>query len=195
MNTNTDALRYAGLYPRLNAKLWDLVICSPFFALIFWGNGHSRLFPVYFTLPSILFGVFYSVYLVKRYGGTPGKLIAGIRIRKVDATQVGYREALLRYLPEVVLGTLDNVAWIVGALQISDAVFYSGPFWERFDLQNTWWSGVSPFAWGIWIVSGIIVFFANKERRALHDFIAGTVVVHVSRAAAPQPPTLLPRGA
>src|SRR3954463_227313 len=97
---NTDTLRYAGFGPRLASLLLDLVIMLPLMVLSFWGSAQFRLFQVYYFVPGILLGLFYSVYLVRRFGGTPGKLIVGIRIRKLDGEPVGYREAVFRFLPD-----------------------------------------------------------------------------------------------
>ena len=38
----------------------------------------------------------------------------------------------------------------------------------------------------IWVLSELVVLLLNKKRRTLHDFIAGTVVLHLS-APAPDP--------
>ncbi len=37
---------------------------------------------------------------------------------------------------------------------------------------------VLSFALNVWIWSEVIVLLFNRRKRALHDFIAGTVVVH-----------------
>ena len=74
MNTSVaDHLRYAGFWPRLAALLLDLLIVLPLSALSFWGGERYRLFELYYLVPSILFGLFWGVYLVRRFGGTPGK--------------------------------------------------------------------------------------------------------------------------
>src|SRR5438046_279640 len=111
MKTPTsDPLRYAGFWPRLGALLLDCLIMLPLGVLAFWGTQRYRLFDLYYLVPSTLFGLFYSVYLVQRFGGTPGKLIVGVRIRKVSGEEVGYREAFLRYLPEFILSMLISIA-------------------------------------------------------------------------------------
>ena len=89
--------------------------------LSFCGAAHYRLFSAYCFLPGALFGVFYSVYLIRRHGGAPGKLTAGLRLRKVDGTEVEYREALLRYLPESISNVPSSIALIVVTAAMSDA--------------------------------------------------------------------------
>ncbi len=184
---NTNSLRYAGFWPRLASLLLDFVILVPIGALEFWGSSAFRLFDVYFLLPGTLFGLFYSVYLVRRFGGTPGKILVGIRIRKLDGSPVGYREAFLRYFPEFIFCLLSSVALILPLLHMSDAEFHSLSFMQYnqriIEIAPKWYK---PLQWAqnAWFWGELIVLLTNRKRRALHDFIAGTVVVHVSPAPA-----------
>jgi uncharacterized RDD family membrane protein YckC len=187
---NTDSLRYAGFWPRLGSLLLDVLVMLPIGALTIWGNSMFRLFDVYYFLPGTLFGLFYGVYLVRRFGGTPGKLIMGIRIRKLDGEPVGYREAFLRYFPDFVFVVLMNAALLLPVFQMTDAEYHSLSFMERskrmIELAPPWYK---PLQWAqtAWFWGELIVLLTNRKRRALHDFIAGTVVVHTS----PPPNTAL----
>jgi len=178
---NTNSLRYAGFWPRLGSLLLDVIIMLPLSALVLWANGHCRLFMAYYLIPETFLGLFYSVYLVRRYGGTPGKLIVGIRIRKLDGEPVGYREAFLRYLPEAILYFLLSISLLFPLFHMSDAEYRSFAFLERFEhmieLAPFWYK---PLHWVqvAWVWGELIVLLTNRKRRALHDFIAGTVVVH-----------------
>ncbi|MCZ7649451.1 MAG: RDD family protein [Planctomycetota bacterium] len=181
-------MRYAGFWPRLGSLLLDLVVMSPLIVLSFWGTSQFRMFQVYYFLPAILFGLFYSVYLVRRFGGTPGKLIVGIRIRKPDGEPIGYREAFLRFLPDFILGTLMSIAFIIAVFHMTDAEYKSLAFLDRtkriLELVPSWYS---PLHWiqTAWVWGELIVLLTNRKRRALHDFIAGTVVVHASPRVLP----------
>jgi uncharacterized RDD family membrane protein YckC len=178
---NTDTLRYAGFAPRLASLLLDFIIMLPLMALSFWGSSQFRLFDLYYFLPGILFGLFYSVYLVRRFGGTPGKLMVGIRIRKVDGEPVGYREAFLRYLPDFILCILMSIAFLLPIFHMSDSEYHSLGFMERtkrmVELAPSWYK---PLQWiqNAWVWGELLVLLTNRKRRAIHDFIAGTVVVY-----------------
>lgn len=180
---NTDTLRYAGLWPRLGALLLDFIILLPITTLTFWGSSAFRLFDLYYLIPGTVFGLFYSVYLVRRYGGTPGKLIIGIRIRKLNGEPVGYREAFLRYSVDFILCMLMSVALIFPLFHMSDAQYHSLSFMQRYqrmvELAPSWYK---PLQWiqTAWVWGELVVLLTNRKRRAIHDFIAGTVVVHVS---------------
>ncbi len=178
---NTDILRYAGFGPRLGAILLDNIILLLVAASKFWGDSQYRLFSVYYLLPGTLFVLFYSVYLVRCFGGTPGKLIVGIRIRKLDGEPVGYREAFLRYFPEFAFGLMISIALLFPLFHISDAEYHSLSFMERTrhmaELAPSWYKPLRIVV-NVWIWGELVVLLTNRKRRALHDFIAGTVVVH-----------------
>ena len=181
LNFVTNELRYAGFWPRLGSLLLDFLIQLPLIAITFWGIEKYRLFNLYYIIPSTLFGLFYGVYLVRRYSGTPGKLIVGISIRKSGGEPVGYREAFLRYLPEFIFGLLIILSFIISTLHMSDAEYYALSFIDRSKRINElapFWSKPLNIVQEIWVWGELIVLLTNRKRRALHDFIAGTVVVH-----------------
>jgi uncharacterized RDD family membrane protein YckC len=132
---------------------------------------------------------------VRRFGGTPGKLIVGIRIRKLDGEPIGYREAILRYVPDLVFWLLSSIALLFPLLKMTDAEYSSLKFMQRAkritELAPSWYK---PLQWvqSIWFWGELIVLLTNRKRRALHDFIAGTVVVHTPAAVALTPEEAVP---
>lgn len=194
----TDQLRYAGFWPRLGALLLDMVIMLPLSAMAFWGSQRYRLFDLYSLVPNTLFGLFYSVYLVRRFGGTPGKLIVGVRICKVNGEPVGYREAILRYFPEFVLGLLMSIALLTSAFHMSDTEYHTLSFMERakrmVELAPPWFKPLQ-IVQNIWVWGELIVLLTNRKRRALHDFIAGTIVIRTATYAGRAQPDAPPASA
>lgn len=181
---------YAGFWPRFAALWLDLLIMSPIIALAWWGGEHFRLFDLYFFIPNTLFVLFYSVYLVQRFGGTPGKRIMKLRIVKLNGERVTYREALLRYLPEWLLIIGSSVALIIAALHLTDAQYFSAPsMFERMQIIESAapsWHEPIQILLQFWIWSEFIVMLANKKRRAIHDFIAGTLVIKDAQQGVPR---------
>jgi uncharacterized RDD family membrane protein YckC len=166
----------------LASLLLDCIVMAPLSALVLWADSRYRLFSLYYLVPGTLIGLFYSVYLVRRFGGTPGKLIMGIRIRKLDGDPVGYREAILRYLPDFVFGVLMTIAMLGPQLRMTDAEYHSHSFMDKARMINELapgWYKPLRLIQNVWIWGEFLVLLTNKKRRALHDFIAGTVVVHV----------------
>lgn len=128
----------------------------------------------------------YGIYLVRRYGGTPGKLLMGLRITRVDFSPVGYREAILRHAPEFILGAISSIALILGSLKISDQEYLSLSMTLQFkalrDRAPSWDKAIQTTQ-SIWMWSELVVLLTNRKRRALHDFIAGTVVIRKPRTS------------
>jgi uncharacterized RDD family membrane protein YckC len=152
----------------------------PYVFLVLYINGLSKN-AYYFTfIPGLIFHFWFSIYLVKRYGGTPGKLIVGIKIIKLDGTDVTWREALLRQIISFVL-TIFAAIMTIYALSMADGEYYESLGWMQ---KQQYLFSLTPilftiYTWtnNIWVYSELLVLLFNKRRRALHDFIAGTVIV------------------
>lgn len=188
-------MNYAGFWSRFAAGLLDFLFMSPLIALTWWGSTHFRLFNVYYFLPGVLFGFFYSVYLVQRFGGTPGKRLMKLRIVKLSGEALSYREALLRYLPEGLMALCSSVAAMLAVLSLSDAQYFAATsFLEQSKVVEAAmpsWNGPLTVALNIWIWSELLVMLTNEKRRAIHDFIAGTVVIKDPQAEVPAEPANL----
>jgi uncharacterized RDD family membrane protein YckC len=114
----------------------------------------------------------------------------GIRIRKLDGEPVGYREAFLRNLPDWILSLSMSIALVFPLFHMSDTEYRSLSFMKL----ATRMTELAPpsykplqIAQNIWFWGELIVLLTNRKRRALHDFIAGTVVVHASPNESLQP--------
>ncbi len=176
---DAGSIEYGGFWRRLGALLLDLLVNVPIMALFIWGEQY-RAFDIWSFIPSQIVGLFYSVYLVKRFGGTPGKLIAGLQIRKVNGELIGYKEAFLRNLPDFIFGLLISIAMLAAVLGMSDAQYHSYGFMERAqreaELAPSWLKPLQGLQ-NVWTWSEFLILLTNRKKRALHDFIAGTVVI------------------
>ena len=181
MNQTQIPMTYAGFSPRFAAIWLDLLFILPLVAFQFWGAGQSRLFTAYFFLPSLIFNCFYNIYLPRTYGGTPGKRVMKLRVACTDGGAIGYREAVLRFSPDLLLNLLAEIGIIIAATHMTDARYLSLSFLGRpqalIAIAPVWLQPVS-IASNIWRWSELFVMLTNKKRRALHDFLAGTVVLH-----------------
>ncbi len=174
-----ETVRYAGFWKRICSHILDIIFLSPMAALGFFFYN-SKEFNYIIILPGILLGLFYQVYLVQKYGGTPGKKLLKIEIRKLDLSQVTYKEALLRYSVIFSLSLIQQVSFLIGISKISDFDLAMLSYTE-FALKI---AEISPqsYTWvtnamSVWGLSEFIVIFFNQKKRAPHDFIAGTVVI------------------
>ena len=173
-------MNYAGFWRRLGAGLLDMAVTFPFGLLTIWVYSQSPLAPTIWLLPLFSFGVWFNVYLVRRYGGTPGKLLLGLCIVRVDGSPIGYKESVLRHLPLLVSGLLISTALVFGSWKLAEAEYLALAFKPRQmrmeQLAPSWYQQVLVFE-QIWLWGEFLVMLINAKRRALHDYIAGTVVV------------------
>jgi len=173
-------MTYAGFWQRLGAYCLDFLILLPLMAIAYIGDSWSRFFQIYWFLPGLVLGVWYDVYLVARYGGTPGKLVLDMRIAMVDGSPVTPKAAFLRYLVLFVLIQLSAIALIIGTLKMTDQEWLSLEYMARttrlVEAAPSWYQGLTLLI-NVWIWSEFVTLLFNKKRRAIHDFIAGTVVL------------------
>lgn len=175
-----DESIYAGFWRRFGAFWLDSLIMAPWAILVTYINNAGRLNILYTIIPSYLFYFFYSIYCVKRWGGTPGKLICKIKIINISGHSVGWREAILRHSIDLLIGIPMMVAIVMVMFGMTDDQYNSMGFMVRSQWimdKTPIWSKPASWIQQIWIWSEFIVLLCNKRRRAIHDFVAGTVVI------------------
>ena len=143
----------------------DGLVFWPLDLLLLW-TQRSAGFPVVgylgFVIDETMFFV-YSIAMHGYFGQTIGKWIMRVKVISVDGSRLSMRQALLR-------DSVPLVLVVIYVLLGPDADRAGG--WGRF-LAN-----VSI----IWFVLEIVSMLTNDKRRAIHDFIAGSVVVRLPRA-------------
>jgi uncharacterized RDD family membrane protein YckC len=171
---------YAGFWTRLGSLLLDSIFTLPVVFLILYLNSVGKNIYFYTIIPSFVFSLWYHIYLPKKFGGTPGKLVVGITIIKLDGQFIDWKEAILRQIVLLALSILSSVLMTISILEADEEIFtslswlnqsrYLMSLYPMFFKFNTWTSN-------IWIYSEFVVLLTNKRKRAIHDFIAGTVIV------------------
>ncbi len=178
---------YGDFWARLGSLLLDAVFLIPFGFITIYLNSLGKYYFFFTAVPNILIGVWYHIYLVKKYGGTPGKLIAGIKIIKLDGSDVTIKEAFMRHSVLLLL-TIFGQAIMAFSLLNADADYFDSLSWFK---QQTYIVSLSPTMHNInllltnmWVYGELIVLLTNPRKRAVHDFIASTVVIkkrHIER--------------
>jgi len=171
---------YAGFWRRLGAFLIDFIIIIPVAFFVIDVNKLNRLNFIYTYSFSYSVYLFYNFYLVHRYEGTPGKRLTKIKIRKQNGERIQWRQVILREIVAFVLSSLTTVAYIIATVRMSDAEFGSLTNFERMariDELYPVWQKPAYWLYQLWMWGEFIVLLTNKRKRALHDFIAGTVVI------------------
>lgn len=174
---------YAGFWKRFCASFIDaLILLSITFpvALIPWPVGFG-------PIPSIILAVFvfvlvnmYAVYSHARFGATPGKWVVGIRVTRLDGRQIGWTEAWTRSSVDIAFAFIVLVFEMWGMFQVDWAQFAPLGWSERptklREVLPSWFRALDVLQ-AVWVYSEVLVVLFNKRKRALHDFLAGTIVI------------------
>jgi uncharacterized RDD family membrane protein YckC len=178
--TEADLMEYGGFWRRVGATLLDSLILAPMGLALMVAVSYTHLAYLYYSAPSVVIFLVYEVYLVKRFGGTPGKRILGMRVTNLDGTPVTLKTAFIRYSPMFALTVLASIASAITALNLGGIGFEDLSYFEKMkavsEHQPRW---NMPLTWATqaWYLVGAITLAANTRKRAVHDFIAGTVVL------------------
>lgn len=118
-----SSVRYAGVGIRFGARLIDgLVFIVPFFViallvlpnLVREARGGSSLFNATILLPTIIFGLFYEVLMLRYWGATLGKMACGLKVIRSDGSSLGWGVSFGRYfMYNIVISAIPLVNWIL----------------------------------------------------------------------------------
>ena len=184
-NDNIAPIGNAGFWIRVWAKIVDgLVFFLISLPLIFlWYKSNSKNMSLIFTISSTFLYLTYTVYFHGRWGKTLGKMSAKIRVVLVNGSPIKWKNAMLRSSVDFGFAIIGLIGTIFAVSLISANDYSSLTFIKRASEMNsfqpTYFRYVS-YAAMIWFYVDVIVVLFNKKKRAIHDFIAGTIVVHES---------------
>jgi uncharacterized RDD family membrane protein YckC len=140
----------------------------------------SRNLALLFTVLVPVLGWVYTIFFHARWGQTLGKRAVSIRVVKVSSEPISWREAFLRSSVDIVLNTFYVIGTLVALLHFPESAFgqLARAQWNKHlvELSPAWLNYVATLN-GIWALSELVTLLFNKKKRALHDFIAGTVVI------------------
>ena len=171
--------KYATFRPRLATAFMDWLICIPFFSLCSMAESgfESVTSQLIFYLVTSSAWLVYSVGMHAQCGQTLGKKFARVIVLDVSERPLSLRQALWR-------DSIGLVTWFLSlAVDIPRIL-------QGVDLSNrdnlTRFDHVLMGAGLFWLVTEFVTMFTNDKRRAVHDFMAGSVVVRLP-ASVPQP--------
>lgn len=157
--------KYRTFAPRLLALVLDTVLLLPLTIAADMATGMEAGET---TKQSIIFGlnvaaVVYFVVMHALFGQTVGKMLMKVKVVDLTEAPIGFKRAILRDIPQIIFTFFSLVP------------FLTAPLSENPELQ------VNILTLGLmaWSFADIAVFLSNEKRRALHDYIAGTVVVRI----------------
>ena len=173
-------MKYAGFWLRLGATLIDILVLVPFILLYYYFRSISWTTAVVVQIPYLLLWPVYNTYFLARWGQTIGKMAMRIKVVSLYGSQIGYKQAVYRHIVDFLFAIITRISLIVALFSVPAATFESLG-WQECNkvLYNATpsWGFWAEHASSVWICSEMIVLLFNDKKRAIHDFIACTVVI------------------
>ena len=162
-------LRYSTFWKRFFAGIIDAIFiyAVSYVLLLFFPDTTNNYIFVFFTFLPFL----YSIGMHGYNGQTVGKMVMGVQVtNSKNESSISYIQAVLRDLvPVICLTALVIMSFYAPEVKtVEDMEIHKDFFFMLSVLGSTR---------TIWYILEFVTMLLNKKRRAVHDFIAGTVVV------------------
>jgi uncharacterized RDD family membrane protein YckC len=167
--------KYRTFWPRFWAGLIDALLFVPLAWLDheIWQTVDSRLVLVPWFIVESLAWCAYSIVLHGLRGQTLGKQLTGVKVLDISESKLTMKQAVLRDALPVLLtayGLIHDLPTVVSG---------GNPYDRTHDASAA--DVALAFGANLWFFLEVATMLWNEKRRALHDFIAGSVVVRVDR--------------
>ena len=169
---------YAGFWHRLGATVIDaLLVFVPLSLWFQWCFLLPSPYSLMLLIPLPVIFPAYNIVCLSIWGQTPGKRAVGIQVFTHTGAPVSTRRALIRHSVDVLLAAMMLTTLLVGLILYSSSGTGPGSGISSFHRQLPAWDLLDDL-WDVWIWSEIGVLLLNRYKKGLHDFLAGTFVVH-----------------
>ncbi|OME72307.1 hypothetical protein BSK65_08015 [Paenibacillus odorifer] len=164
---------FIGFWKRVLATILDLLIILIPAVIVYW-IFNSLAVSLHSEIPIILeyiFFVVFDVFMIVRFGGTPGKLILKMKIVNQQGNIPTLKEALIRNIFRI----MSTIFSMIVGVSLYDLTVIS----TTLNLWAPLATDLSKILGLIMLVDYLFVAFTPRKR-ALHDMMAGTYVVDKS---------------
>ena len=191
-----DLSRFQTFWARFIANLLDGMVLTPVTlpTTILIGYGPSAV-AIAWVIVTAPVGWAYTSYCHGRWGQTLGKRATKIKVVRADSEgSPGYRRALRRDIGSIVFSSLGCVVLVTlivngdtDAFRIFHDFSMNGSSQDASETYRRAFSGYNPATIilgavnSAWALTEVGTMMLNRKRRALHDFIGGTVVVNLEQ--------------
>lgn len=162
--------KYSTFGKRFAASIIDSFILWPLTFVCEYIETHTG--QIFFIISTLIGPLIYNAYFIfshYRYGATIGKKILGIKVVDIsEVTFLSFNKSVIRESPLIIV----NFAFFTYLL-ISFVFFDQGSF----DKSKLDYTNFAPIISITWMTIELLTMLTNLKRRAIHDYLAGSVVI------------------
>jgi uncharacterized RDD family membrane protein YckC len=171
--------KYQTFWPRLGAIFADATILLPISLTSNWVWRHPDKFSLPFIALSFLvtqcFWQFYEIWMLGKYGQTIGRMLLKIEVVDLtETTHINYWQAVKRNIVPL-CATAVAIPYDVYLILTGKLLYRLHP-----NANHNAYLMTSACVLTCWAVLEFVTMLFSRKRRAIHDFIAGTVVIKCS---------------
>jgi uncharacterized RDD family membrane protein YckC len=169
--------RYKTFWRRLWAGAIDITVFSPLSLIYTWVwstfKDHPVLLLFWFIFSSTA-GHIYSIIFHGLYGQTLGKMAVNVKVVDVSGNKLSMSQAFRR---DMVPLFLFSISLAIDGPKILHGIYPQNPAFLKFDFIFflTFFTGIG------WFLAEVLTMLTNNRRRAVHDYIAGSVVIKTEK--------------
>jgi uncharacterized RDD family membrane protein YckC len=162
--------KYSTFWKRLVAAIIDSIVLWPLTLINGYAEGSANR--IIFFIGSLVFLAIYTGYFIilqGRYGQTVGKMIMRIKVVDInEVSNIGFKRAIIRELP-----------WIIADFSILIYSFILLFLTHHFELEKAKdnYSDLVFITSFTWMLIELATMLTNYKRRAVHDYLAKSVVI------------------
>ena len=176
---NTKHFVFVGYDKRFFAAIIDAVIGVSLSMMVIFMMKHyiGIIYPMF--LVNLILVILYIILIIK-YGGSPGKLLLGVRIVNKQGSFISLKSVLLRF-SFIFLMSINSFLKYYHVFAIHSLSEQPQTFREISNAIKSYggiYNTIGTFLFILFLIDvGIILLPNNKKNRAIHDFIAGSYVI------------------
>ncbi|WCL50649.1 RDD family protein [Leptospira sp. GIMC2001] len=179
--TEDDYKIYGSLYRRFSAFLIDCIIYSGLFILIYYFLTNYYILLIALTMPIT---PFVTLFFLIKFEATPGKMLLGLKVLNDNFQKLSLKQAILRTIIDILFGIILTIGYLHAMYELNMNIFDVLNFDNYFDELKRNFSAVYKFFDSLnyfWLLSEFIVMNFNLKKKAIHDYLANSVVVNVDQ--------------
>jgi uncharacterized RDD family membrane protein YckC len=169
--------KYRTFWKRFCAGFVDGLVFLPIMFLEQWVWSHHELFPaivlaIFHLITTPIFYV-YNIFFLGKYGQTLGKMALKIKVLDVsEMRQISYLQALRRDIVPLAITAVLLPRELYQIVAGTSYLFTPNSMPDRAGM-------IIMYSLSAWFLLECVTMLFSSKRRAIHDFIADSVVVRI----------------